>query len=205
MKEMNLQLAREVDDLCGKRGLVADTDLQTFELALTHRLRQHYDRIMLPVQEAAVSRRGQRATDGAGGGGGTSSSRIDPRTLQAYGSMNKFLSAFLDHALKDHDFIVRDKILLERLLGIEFNDPMDKAYLYNDEGHHFDSTLFYGNEMTLLLADILVFAFVDMLATDFVLAAFIAYLVGLFFALLRDSLGRRNLAKKTLVDERFLI
>ena len=53
--------------------------------------------------------------------------------------------------------------------------------------------------------DLLVFAVVDLLSESYVLAAVVAFFVGWSLRMLRDSLGRRNLGKKTLVDERFLI
>lgn len=201
MFEMHLQLKREEEDLCGKRGLLADTDQQTFEMALTLKLRQQYDRLMLPVREQlahGMEGDGRRQRGGANG-------HCNTRVLQAYFIMNRFLSAFLDHALRDFDYMVRDKLLLERLLGIEFNDPIDKALFYNDEGHGFDTVLFYGNEWNLMLFDMVIFTLIDLLAADFVLAAFITYILGQLLVLVRDSLGRRNLARKTLVDERFLI
>jgi meckelin len=201
MWEMHQQLKREEEDLCGKRGLLPDTDQQTFEMALTLKIRQQYDRLMLPVREQLAHglNSNERTTRGR------TTSRFNSRVLQAYFIMNRFLSAFIDHALRDFSYMVKDKLLLERLMGIEFNDPIDKALFYNDDGHGFNSVLLYGNEWNLLLFDMVIFTFTDVFASDFVLAAFVTYIVGQLLVLSRDSLGRRNLARKTLVDERFLI
>lgn len=72
---------------------------------------------------------------------------------QAYNNMNKFLTAFLDHvwflfflsntnllksfvlynlfkALKDLDYEIREKTFVEKLLGIEYSDPMDKGVFF---------------------------------------------------------------------------
>ena len=46
-----------------------------------------------------------------------------------------------------------------------------------DPGYSFDSVLFYGNEWSLLLLDILVFAVVDLIAENYILAAIITYTV----------------------------
>lgn len=46
-----------------------------------------------------------------------------------------------------------------------------------DPGFSFDSVLFYGNEWALLQLDILIFAVVDMLTQNYVLAAIITYIV----------------------------
>lgn len=37
------------EDLCGKRGLLPDTDQQTFMMALPRKLRVKYETVMLPV------------------------------------------------------------------------------------------------------------------------------------------------------------
>ena len=49
------------------------------------------------------------------------------------------------------------------------------------------------------------FAVVDLLAENYVLSAIVAFIVAWGVKMLRDSLGRRNLGRKTLIDERFLI
>ena len=128
------------------------------------------------------------------------------KCIQAYRSINRFLTAFIDHSLRDLDYLVKDKLLLERIFDMEMAEaPVDKAVFYNDDGRSFNSVLFYGNEWTLLLFDVLLFAIVDLIATDYVLAGFLTYLIDRLVTHLRDSFGRRNLARKTLVDERFLI
>ncbi|KAL7984184.1 hypothetical protein Chor_002754 [Crotalus horridus] len=106
---------------------------------------------------------------------------------------------------KEMDYIIKDKLLLERLLGMEFMEPMEKSIFYNDEGHSFSNILYYGNETTLLIFDMLFFAIVDMAAQNFVLAAVLTYLQQEIFRFIRNTVGQKNLASKTLVDERFLI
>ena len=129
------------------------------------------------------------------------------KRLQAYNTLNRFLSAFIDHSLRDLDYLVRDKLLFEHILNKELKElpPPDKAIFYNDDGRSFNSVLFYGNEWTLMLFDLLVFAVMDLASKDFVFAGIFTYLVTKFLTILRDNLGRKNLTRKTLVDERFLI
>ena len=76
---------------------------------------------------------------------------------------------FIDHSLKDVDYLVRDKLLFEHILNMELKGPppSDKAILYNDNGRSFNSVLVYGHEWTLMLFDLLMFAFVDSFAQDF--------------------------------------
>ncbi|XP_019896299.1 meckelin isoform X1 [Esox lucius] len=195
MEEMNTNLKREAESLCGQRGLLPNTDTQTFQVSITSRLRQQYDRILEPL-----SRRNgpSRLVDAASG-------HPFDQSTRAYNTMNRFLGSVIDHAHRDMEYIVRDKLFFERVIGMEFMEPMDKSIFYNDDSHSFSDILFYGNEATLLIFDTLFFCVVDLGAQSFVLAAILTYAQQLLFRLIRDTVGRRNLANKTLVDKRFLI
>jgi meckelin len=139
--------------------------------------------------------------------GGTGSLPVSvERSIQAYMAMNRFLCGFIDHSLRDMDYLVYDKLLFERIFNIEVREqPLDKAILYTDDGKSFNSVLFYGNEWTLMLFDLLFFCIVDYIAVNYVLAGVLTYFTSKILVTLRDSLGRKNLARKTMVDERFLI
>ncbi|XP_064640211.1 meckelin-like isoform X2 [Lineus longissimus] len=202
MKEMYEALQREEADLCGHRGLLANNDQQTFEMALPNRLRAYYDKALMPVAE--INAAGSAASKMEKGQPGSPNAAIS-KSMQAYKNVTKFLSAFIDHSLKDIDYLVKDKVLMENILDVEFDDCSEKGAFYNDNGHSFDAILFYGNEPTLLVFDILLFCIVDLIAMDYILAAIITFLFDEILCLIRDNLGRRNLAKKTLIDQRFLI
>ncbi|CAM9570287.1 unnamed protein product [Lampetra planeri] len=194
MEDMHVNLKKEEENLCSQRGLVPGTELQTFEVALTQAARLHYDRILQPLAMMAAPPRM------AGPQGGPME-----QSMRAYQTMNRFLCSFVDHAHKEVDYMIRDKLLLERLTGIEFQETFDKSFLYNDESHSFSNVLYYGHEATLLLLDTLLFCIIDMGTQDFTLATIITFVVQTLFRSIRESFSRRNLVKKTLVDERFLI
>ncbi|XP_070691563.1 meckelin [Pempheris klunzingeri] len=195
MEEMNNNLKREAESLCGQRGLLPNTDIQTFQVSLTSRLRLQYDRIREPL-----SRRNgpSRLMDAC------SANQFEQNT-RAYHAMNHFLGSIIDHAHPDMDYIVKDKLMFERVIGMEFLEPSDKSIFYNDEAHSFSDVLYYGNEATLLIFDTLFFCVVDLGSQSFVLAAVLTYVQQMIFRLIRNTLGRKNLVNKTLVDERFLI
>ncbi|XP_046906171.1 meckelin [Hypomesus transpacificus] len=195
MEEMNSNLKREAEALCGQRGLLPNTDTQTFQISITNRLRQQYDRIREPL-----SRRNgpSRLVD-------ASLNNPFDQSTKAYHTMNRFLGSIIDHAHRDMDYVVKDKLLLEKVIGMEFMEPIDKSIFYNDESHSFSDMLFYGNEATLLIFDTLFFCVVDLGAQSFTLAAVLTYLQQMIICLIRNAFGRRNLANKTLVDQRFLI
>ncbi|MBN3315291.1 MKS3 protein, partial [Atractosteus spatula] len=165
MEEMNANLKREAENLCGQRGLLPNTDVQTFQIAITHKLRQQYDRIFEPLKR----RNGpSRLLD--------ASANPFEQCTKAYHTMNRFLASFIDHAHREMDYIVKDKLLLERMIGMEFVEPAEKNIFYNDDAHSFSSVLYYGNEATLLIFDTLFFCVVDLGTQDFVLAAVLTYI-----------------------------
>ncbi|XP_072136034.1 meckelin-like isoform X4 [Mobula birostris] len=194
METMYLNLKKEEDNLCAMRGLEPNMEIQTFEVLISSKVRQQYDRILSPLNEVA-RRSHARPLD----------SPTLQRNLKAYFTMNKFLSSFLEHAYKDMDYIVKEKLFLERILDFEFQRSDDRSFFYNDERMLFSNALYYGHELVLLLFDALLFSVVDLGTQDFVLAAIITYFVQKVLETVREAISRRNLATKTLVDERFLI
>ncbi|XP_034730420.1 meckelin isoform X3 [Etheostoma cragini] len=195
MEEMNNNLNRESESLCGQRGLLPNTEIQTFQVSLTNRLRSQYDRI----REQINSRHGpSRPMDAF------SANQFEQRA-RGYQTMNHFLGSIIDHAYPDMDYIVKDKLMFERVIGMEFLEPSEKSIFYNDEAHSFSDVLFYGNEATLLIFDTLFFCVVDLGSQSFVLAAVLTCVQQMIFRLIRNTLGRKNLVRKTLVDKRFLI
>jgi len=126
-------------------------------------------------------------------------------TVSAYQSMRSFLTSFLDHTLRDMDYEVRDKVFFENLFDMEFQEAVENAVLYNDIKASFTDILFYGKEFMLMSFEILLIAIVDYISQNFVLAVIITYLIQNLFIFFRFYLSKSNLARKTLVDERFLI
>ncbi|XP_074864667.1 meckelin-like [Carettochelys insculpta] len=191
MDAMHACLQKEEENLCPRRGLEANSDIQTFEVLLTDRVRQLYDKITQPLMEGP---RGERI-----------GVNLHEQRLRSYYTLNRFLSSFLEHAYRDMDYNVKDKSFLERIMDMEFQEPLDVSVLFTDASASFSRTLFYSNELTLLLFDTLLFSVVDLGTQDFVLAAVITFAVQKLVKMLRHELGRRNLAAKTLVDKQFLI
>jgi meckelin len=206
MREMNINFLKEQEDVCGRRGLMPDSDLQTFQIALTRQFRLHYDRILMQTEVHEGHGQGVRGGVNEGmphlpaqGGG------VSEASIAAYEQMNHFLSAFISHNLRNHQYTTKTKVLVERIVDLELHSPEDRCLFYEDPSASFSRLLFYGQEWSLWQLEFLVFAFIDMLATDYVLAAIITFIVARCVSLFRDVLGRRNIKRKTLVDERFLI
>jgi meckelin len=69
----------------------------------------------------------------------------------------------------------------------------------------FVDVLFYGNEWNLISFELLLFLLIDLAAHNFVLAAIITYIAARIISFVREVTGRKNLGKKALIDNRFLI
>ncbi|XP_078543168.1 meckelin [Lissotriton helveticus] len=194
MEEMNMNLKREAENMCSQRGLLPNTDIQTFQISITIKTRLQFDRIHDTLTRRNAHSRFLNSPETA-----------FEQSTKAYHTMNKFLGSFIDHSHKEMDYIVKEKLWLEKILGMEFMEPYDKSIFYNDESHSFSEALFYGNESTLFIFDMLFFSVVDLASQNFILAAVLTYMQQQMFRFIRNTLGQRNLAAKTLVDERFLI
>ncbi|KAM4018585.1 LOW QUALITY PROTEIN: meckelin-like [Anomaloglossus baeobatrachus] len=193
METMLDHLRKEEENLCSLRGLEPGSELQTFELLLSERVREQYEKIMQPLMEGP---RGPK--------GGNEKNPMLQQRIKTYYTINRFLSCFLEHVYKDMDYTVKDKLFLESVLDIEFQQPIDKSLLYSDDRFRFGRALFYSNELALLLFDTLLFCVIAG-TQSFVLATIITFLVQTFVKILRSEIGKKNLSMQTMVEENFLI
>ncbi|OAF71066.1 Meckelin [Intoshia linei] len=169
MKQMYENMDREEKDLCGKRGLQPNSDQQTFSMLLAQNIRTHYDNIIYPILSGndltiTIPTKDEK----------TNLNRLDAaivKCLNSYSFLNKLLQSFFEHSLKEVDYEVKDRTLIELLLNLEsYGIQNDISVLYKDNGHSFDSVLFYGNEWYLLSFELLIFLIIDYYSQNYILA-----------------------------------
>lgn len=125
LKEMHELLKREEDDLCSKRGLLPNSDQQTFQMLLPLAVHQHYQKLRTILS-------GYQAGDRLQG----NLSKFDvEKVASSYLAINKFLSGFIEHSFQDVDYTIKDKSTLELILDVEFFEITEKGYLYNGESN----------------------------------------------------------------------
>jgi len=197
MFEMATNLNKEEESLTSNRGLDPGTELQTFQIAIPQKFRYQFDRIYQNLQSGATIAGGARRA-------GKFSKNVKATTT-AYLTMKNFLITFFNHSFKEIDYFIKDKLFFESLFDMEFQEPIDRAILYNDEGANFSGALYYGREWLHISFEILFINFVDYFTENFILSITILFIVQKILTFIRYSMGRNNLVKKTLVDERFLI
>lgn len=124
MLEMYEMLEKEESDLCSKRGLLSNTEQQTFEMFLPLAVVQHWKELRKKLDAQC------RASLLFG----TQLVAVNKELLvQTYWSINNFLCNFLEHSFSKADYIVKDKSGMESLLNFEMPVVYEKAYFYNGE------------------------------------------------------------------------
>ena len=52
------------------------------------------------------------------------------KSLHAHSKIKKFLIAFVDHCFKDLDYVIKERLLLEKLCDIEIGKNDDQSTFY---------------------------------------------------------------------------
>ncbi|CAG2103105.1 unnamed protein product, partial [Medioppia subpectinata] len=125
MLEMYEQLEREESDLCSKRGLLPNTDQQTFEMSLPLAIDEHYRRVRSNLSGFV------KISDRMRSFGAHLSKADTEKLIPTYLMINKFLTGFIEHNFKDVDYMVREKSTIESIFDVEFADTRDKGYFYS--------------------------------------------------------------------------
>ncbi|XP_062554627.1 meckelin isoform X2 [Armigeres subalbatus] len=219
MCSMILQFKREEDNLCGNRGLLPGSEQQTYSILVPKNLRDFYDKLIAPLRNSSNFGPHQHlnqthliggaklSNSGVISGPGGHYEYTFEKTILTYYNVNRFFAAFVDHALKDLDYIIQERSILESILNCEFQNYVteNKGVFYIDNGHSFDQVLFYGNEWTFFQLELALFLLVVLLSNDYLLAIIVVGIVYKAFEIVMNYLLKNNLAKKTLIDKRFLI
>ena len=118
-------LELEESDLCAKRGLLLNTEQQTFELCLPIALHEHW----ISLRRNLDNQRNRLPLIGH--------LNIDLRNIDkeklvyTYFSINKFLISFIEHSFIKADYKVQDRTMLESLVDFELRTVRDKGIFYN--------------------------------------------------------------------------
>ncbi|XP_035893004.1 meckelin [Anopheles stephensi] len=220
MCSMIMQFKREEDNLCGNRGLLPGSEQQTYSILVPKNLRLFYDKLITPLRNSSSlgphqhlnqpqligSAKMSTSEVFTSPGGGRLEYNFE-RTILTYYNVNRFFAAFVDHALKDLDYIIQERSILENILNCEFQSYItdNKGVFYIDNGHSFDQILFNGNESIFFQVELLLFCCVVLLTGNYLLAIVVIGIVYKCFEVVMNYVLKNNLAKKTLIDKRFLI
>ncbi|TPX67518.1 hypothetical protein SpCBS45565_g03723 [Spizellomyces sp. 'palustris'] len=204
--ELNAFLRREQADLVPRRGM-QDTDQQCFEVFTQKEMRSAFNKVYsMVIAEVEAQTVGnvaarlqrlsadkmQRRFNGA-----------DETRVRAYETVNHFARSFFDKNLKEFQYHIRERTYFERFLGTT-PDVSQNTVLFHTPSS-FTRLLLYGIEYHLLILYILIFTVADNGLGNTGAAAIITYGVDVVIRVIRKHFGASNLARKTMMDRKFLI
>ena len=102
---------------------------------------------------------------------------------------------------------VRGKRYWEQLLGLppEVQYANDRSIFLEDVSGRFKRLLLAGREQDMVLLGVLTYALLDILTANTFVAIFATYAMDVGVRAVRAELATRNIATKTLLDDRFLL
>ncbi|SPP82563.1 meckelin [Drosophila guanche] len=204
MSSMILQL-QKTQNMSGRRGLLMDSDKQAYIILPPRNLHIYLERLLLPFQRSVTGSLSQTllyqkdiipSIDG----------QIE-RTSIAYASVNRFFCAFIDHAIKDMDYIIKEKTLLEKLFNCEIDNYIteNKGTFYIDDSLSFARVLLLGNHLNIFVLEILLLLTIFLMTSNLLIAGALACVFNMLLRHIFRVWVRRNVSRKTLIDERFLL
>ena len=127
--------------------------------------------------------------------------------------MNRTMQTYIERVRLEPKQYVRERGAIARWLGFQpgIRDT-EIPVMFKDPWMGFSNFLLSGLDFDFLMLDVLIITFIDLVAwadvtirSRLMLGILIAYIVDSLLITLRGYSGRRNLARHTLADERFLI
>mmetsp|Transcript_30753 Transcript_30753/g.82367 ORF Transcript_30753/g.82367 Transcript_30753/m.82367 type:complete len:735 (-) Transcript_30753:197-2401(-) len=195
----------------GDERLRGNTDLY-FEMYLTESVRTGFDekfpRDVIGVNARPVGRGpplvgGRDAPNNAAAS--AADSALDVRA-KAYNAVNEYLQKEVIEPIQARgDTDIRLPSWYHRLFGVPPPLVGQSTVFLRDNQQRFSHVLFYGIELELVILDLLMLAAWDLASGDAFVAALITYIISHGLCVLRERMGKENIARKTLIDPRFLI
>ena len=107
---------------------------------------------------------------------------------------------------------IREKSAIARWVGYTNVKNIDIPVLFKDHYSSFTNYMLSGLDWDFLTLQVLIVTFIDLVASSdstlrsrLMMGVLIAYIVDTLLVSMRSYFGKRNLARHTLADERFLI
>ena len=194
MEKLHQNLATEADNTIGLRGLVPNTNDQVFEIYLHQAFRNKFKETYNNVMNSVKPRR--LANEKV-----FSSASVSLEALQSFDRLNKFLQQFIDNV---NEYEIRPAPFTQQYLGIA-PTVTDKSIFLIEQDNSFKNTMLAGIEWTVMLFLLLLFVGVETETKSPPIAAFVTIIVDILITAFVRTMGRSNIAKKSLIDNRFII
>ncbi|XP_061931149.1 meckelin isoform X3 [Apis cerana] len=186
----NLQM--EKNNLCAHRGLVPGTTQQTFILYLTKTFRITFNKNLklTNIKRHNFINNFYSTT--------TNWEYIFNNQLK----IKQFLCKFVDHCIKNEDYIIKEQHFLEKLFNIFFYNE-EKSTFYIDNNYSFNQVLLYGNEWLFATFEISIFTLIIVLCNNSTLAIVVTILASILLTLIMKQSGKKNISNHILLNRIF--
>ena len=217
--ELFVFLNHEGAGLMRNRGLENDNNEdhcknQSYEMYISNVMRTIYDGLYI-IQTESMLAKGVNARKYF------KKSRLGNRLFKNFLNFEKdqtLLDNYMNNQLKSKIDIVtsnviqniKDKDFLQRILGYTINNNelirinAPDIIFYRDYGQNFDDVLFCGMEWEWFIMDLFIFQMFMITTNDNYLSLFLTFIIDYLLYYIRVFFGNRNVAKKAVIDERFL-
>ena len=187
---------------------------QSYEMFLSHVMRTIYDGLYI-IQTESMMIKGVNAQNYF------KKSKLGRRLFRNFINFEKdqtLLDNYMNNQLKSKLELVssnvmmyiKDKTFCQRIMGYTINNSglqqinAPDLLFYRDYGQNFDDLLFCGMEWEWFIMDLFIFQLFMMVLDDDFISMMITYLIDNLLYYIRCYLGDNNVAKKAVVDDRFL-
>ena len=187
---------------------------QSYEMFLSHVMRTIYDGLYIIQTESLMIK-------GVNSQNYFKKSKIGKRLFRNFVNFEKdqtLLDNYMNNQLKSKLELVssnvmsyiKDKTFCQRIMGYTINNEglrlvnAPDLLFYRDYGQNFDDLLFCGMEWEWFIMDLFVFQFFMIILDENFISMILTYLLDNILYYIRCYLGDANVAKKAVVDERFL-
>jgi len=221
LEEINKNIEDERRRLCKARGLLPEQEI--FEIFVSHRFRQQYDEIYRDVLQyeltalrqqkrpslEAMTRSMGNADAPRPSADETDNILLSKQLIASSKLLSMFLSDFIEKSCP-HRWELREAMGFERATGPIPNVAMEQnCVFYHDAACRFKHQLmFVGLQYDLVILWLLTIAFVDNIvlsAHNTTVSVLVAYSLDFLLTRTRAFFGERNVSRKTMIDQRFLL
>ena len=130
-----------------------------------------------------------------------SSASVSLEALQSFDRLNKFLQKFIDNVA---EYEIRPAPFTQQYLGIA-PTVTEKSIFLIENDNSFKNVMLAGIEWTVMLFLLLLFVGIETETESPPIAAFTTILFDFIITAFMKVMGRSNIAKKSLIDNRFII
>ena len=219
MAELMEMIHKEEAGLTVDRSLEgAPSDVQSFQIFVTGEWRACFDKIYSNLANAPsisdIIRNGKHGGHRRGAQrsmlkGQEASQLPQDKELKSWREIAIFIQEFVENNFGKGSLrrTYKEPTYIEQLLGTspDLSSPESPNIFFPDRNFDYKRVLFLGQEFNFLLMHILSYSLFDLWFGSTPISALLTWLLDYLFCFIRGAYGKAIVAKKTLVDERFII